>query len=261
MRVSEPIHLLDVGSGPPLVLIHGDFNDGPGAWSRQIASLTDRHRLLVVDRRGHGASPREPRPYTITRDANDILEALDILGIDGFHLAGHSYGGLVAIEIVRRTEDRIRSLHLIEPPYLALLPRDPVVSPIVERGLEIQSHAKDWGPERTAEEFFTMLAGEQAAQKLKASPGWSSVVKEAERIADAEYPSLYPPAALDDFHLLAPVKVYAGGRSHPGLRAVAERIAELIPHTEFVLIPNGTHAVQHTGEPFDRELLAVTSHA
>ncbi|MCC6792694.1 MAG: alpha/beta fold hydrolase, partial [Thermomicrobiales bacterium] len=106
---NPPLHVLDVGTGPPLVLIHGDFNDGPGAWSRQIASLASEHRLLVVDRRGHGASPREPRPYTIAADARDVLDAVDARGIDRVHLAGHSYGGLVAIEIARQSPGRIRS--------------------------------------------------------------------------------------------------------------------------------------------------------
>jgi pimeloyl-ACP methyl ester carboxylesterase len=259
--VTEPINLLDVGSGPPLVLIHGDFNDGPGAWSRQIASLAAHHRLLVVDRRGHGASPREPRPYTIAGDADDILDAVNRAGVDRFHLAGHSYGGLVAIEIARKAARRVRSLHLIEPPYLALLPDDPEISRLIDCGLEIQRHAAEWGAERTAEAFFSMLAGEQAVQKMQTSPGWPSVVNEATRISDAEYPSLYPATAIEDLQLSVPVKVYSGGRSHAGLQAVAARIAELIPLAEYVVIPNGTHAVQYTGEPFDRELLAVTSQA
>lgn len=255
----EPVHLLDVGSGPPLVLIHGDFNDGPSAWSRQIASLAAHHRLLVIDRRGHGASPREPRPYTIAGDAEDVISAMDRLAIDRYQLAGHSYGGLVAIEVARRSPERIRSLHLIEPPFLALLPGHPEVGSLIARGLDIQRQARQWGPERTAEAFFAMVAGEKAVEKLKASPGWPVVVREAERLADAEYPSLYSAAALKDFRLAAPVAIYSGGRSHPGLQAIAARLTELIPNARRVVIAEGTHALQHTGAPFDRELLAVTA--
>src|SRR4051812_22315484 len=111
-KVREPISFHDIGSGPPLLLVHGDFNDGPGAWSMQMDSLARHHRLIVVDRRGHGASPREPRPYTVASDAADLLTVADQVGAESFHLAGHSYGGLVAIELSRRAPDRVRSLHL-----------------------------------------------------------------------------------------------------------------------------------------------------
>jgi pimeloyl-ACP methyl ester carboxylesterase len=257
--LAEPIHVQEVGSGTPLLLVHGDFNNGPGAWSRQMQSLAAHHRMLVVDRRGHGESPREPRPYTIANDAKDILEAADLAGAETFHLAGHSYGGLVAIEIARREPHRIRSLHLAEPPYLALLPDHPEVAPLIERGLEIQRNACSWGPERTAEAFFMMLAGEAALARLTTSAGWPSVVREAGRLADGEYPSKYPAASLDDLQLDAPIKIYAGGRSNPGLRAVAARLADLIPSAELVVIPNATHAVPLAGEPFDQELLAITT--
>lgn len=258
MTTLEPLHLLDLGEGSPLVLIHGDFNDGPSAWSRQIASLPTHHRLLVVDRRGHGASPKEPRPYTIAGDATDLLATLDRLELERVHLAGHSYGGLVAFELARRAPERIATLHLIEPPFLDLLPDLPENQALIARGLEIQRNAPAWGDEQTAFEFFTMLAGPVAAEKMRGSPNWSAVVREAGRLSHAEYPSRYPAAALNDLKYGGPITLYTGGRSHPGLRAVAHRLAELLPGCALVDIPSGTHAVQLTGEPFDQALLDAT---
>jgi putative hydrolase of the HAD superfamily len=256
--MSGQIHYREFGSGSPLVLIHGDFNDGPSAWSRQLESLAAHHRLIVVDRRGHGASPRDPRPYTFASDAADVLAVADRAGAAGFHLAGHSYGGLVAIEVARRAPARVRSLHLLEPPYLSLLPDPPEVAPLIARGMEIQRLATTAEPHETAETFFAMLAGNAGMERLRSSSGWPSVVREAGRLGDAEYASLYPSSALDDLKLAVPVKIYSGGRSHPGLQAVARRLTELIPGSELVVLPDATHAVQYAGEPFDRELLAVT---
>lgn len=254
----EPICYREEGSGPPLLLVHGDFSDGPGAWSRQLASLAAHHRLIVVDRRGHGASPREPRPYTIAGDAADVLAVADRAGADGLHLAGHSYGGLVAIEVARRAAARVRSLHLVEPPYLALLPGHPAVAPLIARGREIQRLAAAWGPTRTAEAFVAMVAGDAGLTRLRASRGWATTVREAGRIADAEFPSEYPAAAIADLCPGAPVRVYAGGRTHPGLHALARCLAALIPGAGLVVLPEAAHAVQHVGPPFDRALLAVT---
>jgi pimeloyl-ACP methyl ester carboxylesterase len=257
-NVLEPICYHEVGSGSPLILVHGDFNDGPGAWSFQMESLAPYHRLIVVDRRGHGTSPREPRPYTIAGDAADILAVADQAGADRFHLAGHSYGGLIAIEVARHAPDRIRSLHLIEPPYLALLPDHPDVAPLIARGREIQRMATTLGPERTAEAFFAMIAGETALARLQSSRGWASVVREAGSFADSELPAEYAPAAIDDLRLDAPVTVYTGGQSHPGLHALAPHLAELIPGADLVVLPTANHAVQRAGDPFDQALLAVT---
>jgi pimeloyl-ACP methyl ester carboxylesterase len=254
----EPICYHEVGSGSPLLLVHGDFNDGPGAWSLQMESLAAHHRLIVVDRRGHGTSPREPRPYKVAGDAGDVLAAADRAGADRFHLAGHSYGGLVAIEVARRAAGRVRSLHLVEPPYLSLLPRHPDVAPLIARGSEIRQMAAAWGPERTAEAFFAMIAGDAALARLRASRGWAAVVREAGRFADTEFASEYPPEAIADLRLDSPVRVYAGGQSHPGLSALAHRLADVIPGAELVILPTATHAVQRAGGPFDQALLAVT---
>jgi pimeloyl-ACP methyl ester carboxylesterase len=255
----EPICYREVGSGPPLLLVHGDFSDGPGAWSLQLESLSGHHRLIVVDRRGHGRSPREPRPYTIAGDATDVLAVADQAGADRFHLAGHSYGGLVAIEVARRAADRVRSLHLLEPPYLMLLPRHPAVAPLIARGREIRRMASAWGPEQTAEAFFAMIAGDAGLARLRASQGWTMVVREAGRFAETEFATEYPRAEIGDLRLKSPVRVYAGGQSHPGLYALAHRLAEVIPGAGLVILPAATHAVQRAGRPFDLALLAVAA--
>ena len=254
----EPICYREVGSGPPLLLVHGDFSDGPGAWFRQMESLAAHHRLIVVDRRGHGTSPREPRPYTIASDAADVLAVADRAGADDFHLAGHSYGGLVAIEVARRAAARVRSLHLVEPPYLALLPQHPAVTPLIDRGREVQRLAAAWRSSQIAEAFFAMIAGDAGVARLREGRGWATIVREAGRIVDGEFPADYPPEAIADLCLEAPVRVYTGGQTHPGLQALAHRLAELIPGAKLVTLPTATHAVQHIGRPFDLALLAVT---
>jgi len=102
--VRAPLHRLDVGAGPPRLLVHGDFLDGPTTWAAQIETLAGHHRLIVPDRRGRGQSPKEPRPYTIEGDAADDARrairfvrahAADYgvdphrIGVMGFSAGGH----------------------------------------------------------------------------------------------------------------------------------------------------------------------------
>ena len=154
-----PIFYREVGAGSPLLLIHGSFSNGPTTWARQMEEIRHYHRLIVVDRRGHGQSPAEPRPYTIAGDAVDVLEAADRAGGGEIHVVGHSYGGMVALEMARIEPHRIRSLHLIEPPYLSLMPEDSDVSSVIGQGQSIFRNAAIVGPEGTATAFMEMLIG------------------------------------------------------------------------------------------------------
>ena len=256
--MTEPIFYRTAGSGPPLVLVHGDFSEGQTTWSGQLSTLAANHRLIVVDRRGHGGSPRQPRPFTIAGDAVDVVAVADDAAATRFHLAGHSYGALVAIEIARREPERVQSLHLIEPPYLALLPDDPAVASLIARGREIRRNAAGWGTQRTAEEFFAMLMGQSAVPRLRSRRGWATIVEEAARIAHSEPPDEYPPTMLEALPANLPITIFTGGNSHPGLRAIARRLAVLLPQAHLIEIPNIGHAVQNAGAPFDSAVLAVT---
>ncbi len=256
-RKIEPIFYHDIGAGRPLMLVHGSFSDGLSSWSNQMNLLSQHHRLLVVDRRGHGRSPTEPRPYTIAGDASDLIQVADLAGTQRFHLAGHSYGGLVALETARMSPQRILSLHLIEPPFLSLLPDDPDVAPLIEQGGIMFRCAGQWGPERTAAAFFELILGGEGLVDLQARPAWQTIVREARRIEHEEFPAGYQSQWLTGLRLDAPIQVYTGGRSNPGLRKLARRLVELLPAARLVDVPEATHAVQNFVEPFHRELLSV----
>ena len=256
---AEPIFYQEIGAGSPLLLIHGSFSNGPATWAGQMEELRHYHRLIVVDRRGHGQSPAEPRPYTIAGDAADVLEAADRAGAGEIHVAGHSYGGMVALEMARIAPHRIRSLHLIEPPYLSLMPDDSDVSSVIEQGQSIFRNAARVGPEQTATAFMEMLIGSAALAELRNSPAWPGIVREAGRTAYEQFPVEYPPESLAEMRADFPVQVYTGGRSHPGLQKLARRLAQLIPGAGLIEVPAATHAVQQFTEHFHPALLAVTA--
>jgi pimeloyl-ACP methyl ester carboxylesterase len=255
--MSAPLHYLDVGDGPPLVLVHGDFLDGQTTWAAQIETLPAHHRLIVLDRRGRGRSPKEPRPYTIVGDAADLLATADRVGLDRFHLCGQSYGAIVALEVARRAPERLSSLHLIEPPYLALLD-DPVARERMLAAVEIFARARERGPERTVTDFVTMLAGPDAVARLRERPVWAVMLRESAALADVEPPSAYPAEAAAEVRLAVPVRVYRGGRSSPALRRIAELLADRLAGAELVDVPDAPHDVQRLHAPFNAALLAAT---
>ena len=252
-----PLASRAIGTGPPIVLVHGDFTNGTLAWTGQVADLGRDFQLIALDRRGFGMSPREPRPYTIADDAADVATLAADCGLSTFHLIGHSYGGLVAIELARTMPDAILSLHLIEPPYLALLPNDLDVQLLIESLRAMTQIDKSGDPERFALAFIVALAGQDAAERTRTRPFWPAIVAEAMRGMDAEWPGAYPAKYARDISIEGPIGVYRGGRSHPGLRAIAGQLARDIAHARLIDIDEAGHDVQRAAVPFNAAFRAV----
>src|SRR2546425_4969617 len=113
------------GDGEPAVFVHGSFGWAEETW-REQRPLAEAYRLVLVDRRGFGASPADGR-VDFERDAEDVAELLG----QGAHLVGHSYGGVVSLLAAALRPDGVRSLTVIEPPALALARGDPTVERLI----------------------------------------------------------------------------------------------------------------------------------
>jgi pimeloyl-ACP methyl ester carboxylesterase len=119
------VHVTVWGDGEPAVFVHGSFGWGVETW-REQRPLADHYKLLLVDRRGFGASSPNGR-VDFDRDADDVAELLG----DGAHLVGHSYGGVVSLLAAARRPDAVRSLVLIEPPAFGLARGDDAVEQLI----------------------------------------------------------------------------------------------------------------------------------
>ena len=96
------IHYRDVGSGRPVVFLHGGWGYGVYPIDRQIEALQDQVRFVIPDRSGHGRSITFPGELPIDfhrRAAEEILLVLDALGIERTLFWGHSDGAVVAAMI------------------------------------------------------------------------------------------------------------------------------------------------------------------
>ena len=90
------LHRTTVGSGPPVVLLHG-MGDDSSVWDETVAKLADDFACTAVDLPGHGRSPAPDDPAAYEREA--VLNAIDeVLEQTGpALLVGHSLGGYLAL--------------------------------------------------------------------------------------------------------------------------------------------------------------------
>jgi 3-oxoadipate enol-lactonase len=111
---------------PPLLLLHGrtaDHND----WNGITQHFAARHRVLVPDLRGHGASDH-PGEYPLPEMAEDVAGLLDHVGAARATVIGHSLGGMVAYLLAMNHPGRVERLVLEDvPPPLPFKNRPPIV--------------------------------------------------------------------------------------------------------------------------------------
>lgn len=104
------IALVEEGRGEPVLLLHG-LGGSHDDWRLQRAPFAARHRVIIPDLRGFGASGRR-EPFTIQQHARDMLALAAALGIARAHVVGLSMGGAVAIEMALRRPAAVASLVL-----------------------------------------------------------------------------------------------------------------------------------------------------
>ncbi len=99
------------GSGPPLLLIAGLASDSQ-SWLPALPGLAERYQVIVLDNRCVGRSTQECET-SIELMAEDCRLLLDHLGLEGVPVAGHSMGGMVALELALRYPRLVGKLALI----------------------------------------------------------------------------------------------------------------------------------------------------
>ena len=102
----------EYGAGKPLLLLHG-FGGCSQNWHPFVAKFSERHRLIVVDLRGHGHSTNPGNKFTHRQAASDVFLLLEKLGIGQLSAMGMSSGGMTLLHMATSQPKRINSMVLI----------------------------------------------------------------------------------------------------------------------------------------------------
>jgi pimeloyl-ACP methyl ester carboxylesterase len=117
-KASGGVHYRVGGEGEPLLLVHGLGGSGEN-WVEVLPELVQRHRVLVVDLPGHAGSAPPPAGATTGDFADSVARVLDAEGIESAVVAGHSFGGLVALRLAHTRPELVRGLLLVAPAGIA----------------------------------------------------------------------------------------------------------------------------------------------
>ena len=221
-RDGAPLAYREIGAGRPLVLIHGYVSSATVNWIRYghaSALAAGGRRVVMPDLRGHGDSSTSHDPAAYPPDVlvDDGFALLAHLGVTDYDLGGYSLGGRTVARMLVRGARPGRAI-------IAGMGVDAIVDtgPSNERFRRILSNLGTFergSSEWMAEAFLRSVDGDPVALLQVLDTSVDTPVEDLTRI---ETPTLVAVGADDVDH------------------ASAERLAGLLPHGRFSLLP-GTH--------------------
>lgn len=176
---------------------------------------------------------------TIERDADLATALLDHVGVERPHVVGHSYGGLVALALARRTA--VRSLALIEPAATGLV--DPATA--AASSAPLLELARSSGATTAMGAFLAAVCGDRGADELeRLVPGATAeALAHSDDFFARELPAViaYDITIADVAGIAAPVLNVSGTDSAPRFAEAAAIVQAWFPQAARVDVPGATH--------------------
>jgi pyruvate dehydrogenase E2 component (dihydrolipoamide acetyltransferase) len=241
------IHVLTVGDGPPLVLLHG-LGGSLMTWQGVADAMSQRNRVILVDLPGHGASSApdpgecDYSPAALARAVADTVAALcDAPAV----VAGHSLGGAIAALMATASPQLVARLVLIDPAGVGD-DADPELMRLIE------AKATQAGSREILELFFHDRAlvtstGVAEHSGMLAQPGVHAAVRAAARSTfDGAAQRLDVRRALADSDV--PVLVIWGAEDRVFDVCQAHALTLAVPHAQVRIVEEAGH-VPHVERP------------
>ncbi len=104
-------YYIEKGTGFPLILLHGNGEDC-GYFVHQMEPFAKHFRVIAIDTRGHGQTPRGEASFSIRQFAEDLLDFMNLHQIEKAHILGFSDGGNIAMVFALMHPERVEKLIL-----------------------------------------------------------------------------------------------------------------------------------------------------
>jgi pimeloyl-ACP methyl ester carboxylesterase len=236
-----------IGSGPPVVLVHGSIVGPERTWRHQ-RELAARWTLILPRRPGFGASP----PLARGDFAAEAPLIAELLG-DGAHLVGHSYGAVIALCAAALRPQAVWSLTVTEPGALRIAAGDPLVDETIANGEELYRHRAELDPRDFVQLFRSGVGSAHATPEQM--PDW--LARGAAHVMQ-ERPPWEADLPLDGLAAAPFPALVVSGRHSPVFEAVCDVLAVRIG-AERATISGRGHSIPTAGAPYNALLEAFLS--
>jgi pimeloyl-ACP methyl ester carboxylesterase len=227
------------GSGPPLVLLHGGLSDAR-SWNPQLKSLAREYDLVAWDAPGCGASDDPVADIRLADYADAVAALIRGLGLGPVHLAGHSFGAGLAIDVYGRHRQLVRSLVLsgAYAGWRGSLPPAEVEARLNMALAEFGRPPGEWVDSYLAGFFGSSVSPEtvDAARAMMLDVRLAGAMPMLTAFANADLRAVLPTIAV-------PTLLIYGADDVRAPLEVAEALHAQIPGSRLVLVPAVGHDV------------------
>jgi pimeloyl-ACP methyl ester carboxylesterase len=251
------LRLLEWSSeGVPFLMLHG-FGNEAHIWDDLAPVLAPHYRVLALDQRGHGDSEGDPEGrYDFESMARDVEAVCEALGIERLVVCGHSMGGRVSMRFAGRNPEKMAGLIVVD-----------VGPELDERGVSrITQEAQREKPVfDSVDQYAALLArnypatrargiARMAKNELRERPDGRYELKlkwDLAKLRESRTPEEAEAYAREETKILweiletvpCPTLVVRGAASDVLSPEIADRMEEVIPNGELVVIPQAAHSV------------------
>lgn len=245
------------GSGPPVVFAHG----GGGThtcWFQQIPHFSKRYQCIVIDQRGFGLST-DPENEGSSRFVDDLEALLGHLGIEKTALVAQSMGGTTCLGFAVRHPERVSALVMCDTRGSADWPElqaryAVLVADAIERTKKLMTIEQRMGeqvePGSVEAESAEILARTYHPTYPERNPAMALLYTQnfiaQRRPSDTGRPTMRAAAVIGKEEVAAlrmPSLFVVGDQDWRAFPEIMREIANLIPGSEFVEVPNCGHSV------------------
>jgi pimeloyl-ACP methyl ester carboxylesterase len=227
------------GAGAPLVLLHGGLSDGR-SWTPQLESLARDYDVVAWDAPGCGGSADPAADLRLAEYADAVAALVRALGAGPVHLAGHSFGAGLAIDVCGRHPQLVRSLVLsgAYAGWRGSLPPAEIDARLHRALAELDRPPAQWVDSYLAGLFGHSVPPEtvQAARTMMLDVRPAGTRSMVTAFARANLRAVLPAIAV-------PALLIYGAEDVRAPRAVAEALHAAIPGSRLILVPAAGHDV------------------
>lgn len=105
------LYYQEKGSGEPFIFLHGN-GENSSYFKNQIDYFQSKYRVIALDTRGHGKSPRGDAPFTIEQFSYDLYDFMKAHRISNAVILGFSDGANIAMKFAMKHPDMVKALIL-----------------------------------------------------------------------------------------------------------------------------------------------------
>lgn len=246
------LHVEEMGSGPPVVLLHG-FTGSARAMAFVAGGLADTHRTLSVDLVGHGRSdaPREIAAYSMGACVGQLASLLDQLNVRNAHWIGYSMGARAVLAFGSAHPARVASAILVgcsagirDSRLRAERVRaDEILAERIERE-GVEAFVDFWISQSfLVDERRLGVRGVAEARQMRLANSVHGLASSLRGMGAGAQPPIHEALA----QLGAPICL-AVGEDDLKFRALAAEMSRELPNARIEIVPEAGHAA-HTDNP------------